>query len=67
MAGVPLVTGATGFAGGHLVDRLRARDFVLLDIQWVTPHLEQFGAIEIPRAAYLRRLDQALRLDCSFV
>ncbi len=31
-----------------LVDRLRDRGFTLLDIQWVTPHLGQFGAIEIP-------------------
>ena len=49
-----------------LVDRLRERGFTLLDIQWVTPHLRQFGAIEIPRAEYLRRLRDALALDCSF-
>jgi leucyl/phenylalanyl-tRNA--protein transferase len=39
---------------------------VLLDTQWVTPHLEQFGAVEIPREEYLRRLDESLRLDCRF-
>jgi leucyl/phenylalanyl-tRNA--protein transferase len=50
-----------------LVDRLRTRGFTLLDTQWTTPHLEQFGAIEIPRARYLRMLDGALELDCSFV
>jgi leucyl/phenylalanyl-tRNA---protein transferase len=49
-----------------LVDRLRARGFSLLDTQWVTPHLEQFGAIEIPRDDYLRLLDRSLKLDCSF-
>jgi leucyl/phenylalanyl-tRNA--protein transferase len=49
-----------------LVDRLRTRGFTLLDTQWTTPHLEQFGAIEIPRARYLRMLDGALELDCSF-
>jgi leucyl/phenylalanyl-tRNA--protein transferase len=32
-----------------LVQRLRARGFSLLDVQWVTPHLEQFGAVEVPR------------------
>ena len=49
-----------------LVERLRARGFVLLDTQWVTPHLEQFGAIEIPRAEYLRTLGKAAALDRAF-
>jgi leucyl/phenylalanyl-tRNA--protein transferase len=43
-----------------LVERLRAQGFLLLDIQWVTPHLERFGAIEIPRGEYLIRLAEAL-------
>lgn len=34
----------------------------LLDVQWVTPHLETLGAVEIPRADYLARLDAALAL-----
>jgi leucyl/phenylalanyl-tRNA--protein transferase len=50
-----------------LVDRLRARGYVLLDTQWTTAHLEQFGAIEISRREYLRRLDRALRVSCRFV
>jgi leucyl/phenylalanyl-tRNA--protein transferase len=50
-----------------LVDRLRDRGFTLLDIQWVTPHLGQFGAIEIPRVEYLRRLHDALGRDCRFL
>jgi leucyl/phenylalanyl-tRNA--protein transferase len=49
-----------------LVDRLRARGFALLDTQWVTDHLLQFGAIEIPRRRYLRLLDQALRVEAAF-
>jgi leucyl/phenylalanyl-tRNA--protein transferase len=49
------------------VERLRARGYVLLDTQWVTPHLQQFGAIEIRRSEYLRRLERSLRLECSFV
>ncbi len=49
-----------------LVDRLRARGFMLLDTQWVTDHLLQFGAIEIPRRRYLRLLDEALRVDVAF-
>jgi leucyl/phenylalanyl-tRNA--protein transferase len=49
-----------------LVDRLQRRGFLLLDTQWVTPHLRQFGAIEISRRDYLRRLRLALARDCTF-
>lgn len=45
----------------HLVERLRAGGFVLLDTQMSTPHLERFGVVEIPREEYERRL--ALALD----
>ena len=61
------VTDASKVALIALVERLRARGYVLLDTQWVTPHLEQFGAIEIPRDDYMRLLDSSLKLDCSFV
>jgi leucyl/phenylalanyl-tRNA--protein transferase len=50
----------------HLVARLRRRGFQLLDTQFVTDHLEQFGAIEIPRARYRRLLAEALRRDVVF-
>jgi leucyl/phenylalanyl-tRNA--protein transferase len=50
-----------------LVDRLRRRNFTLLDVQWVNPHLVQFGAVEIPRADYLRSLKSAVVKDCRFV
>jgi leucyl/phenylalanyl-tRNA--protein transferase len=59
-------TDASKVALVALVERLRARGYMLLDTQWVTPHLEQFGAVEIPRAAYLKRLDESLGLDCVF-
>lgn len=49
-----------------LVERLRARGYDLLDVQWVTPHLASFGAVEISRRAYLRRLRQALQARCDF-
>jgi leucyl/phenylalanyl-tRNA--protein transferase len=49
-----------------LVARLRARGFVLLDTQWVTDHLVQFGAIDIPRRRYLRMLEDALTIDATF-
>ena len=57
---------ASKVALAALVDRLRAGGFVLLDTQWVTDHLVQFGAVEIPRRRYLRLLDQALRVDATF-
>jgi leucyl/phenylalanyl-tRNA--protein transferase len=49
-----------------LVKHLRQRRFVLLDTQWLTPHLQQFGAIEIPRADYLHLLTTAVNLPRSF-
>jgi len=60
------VTDASKVALAALVERLRTRGFRLLDVQWVTPHLEQFGAIEIPRAAYLKQLDRALAVKAEF-
>jgi leucyl/phenylalanyl-tRNA--protein transferase len=49
-----------------LVQHLRARRFALLDTQWITPHLEQFGAIEIPRSQYLKLLGHAVELPRKF-
>lgn len=53
-------TDASKVALVALVERLRECGFVLLDTQWVTAHLEQFGAVEIPREEYLERLEAAL-------
>ncbi len=50
-----------------LVERLRKRGYLLLDVQWVTPHLARFGAVGIPRGEYLARLDRAMRAACCFV
>src|SRR5689334_4538654 len=44
----------------HLMARLKAGGYVLLDTQFLTKHLAQFGAIEIPQASYLARLRGAL-------
>src|SRR5260221_5428522 len=49
-----------------LVERLREREFRLIDTQYTTPHLRSFGAVEIPRAKYMRLLKQALALVCRF-
>ena len=51
----------------HLVRRLRRRGFVLLDIQFMTDHLARFGACEISREEYERRLAVAIDLPCKFV
>jgi leucyl/phenylalanyl-tRNA--protein transferase len=60
------VTDASKIALVALVERLRARKFILLDTQWVTPHLEQFGAIEISRGHYLKLLRRAVELPRKF-
>jgi len=61
-----LETDASKVALEALVSRLRERGFILLDVQYVTPHLESLGAVEITRREYKRRLDQALGLPCRF-
>ncbi|MCB9077703.1 MAG: leucyl/phenylalanyl-tRNA--protein transferase [Anaerolineaceae bacterium] len=50
----------------YLIEHLRSRGFVLLDTQFITPHLARFGAIEIPRAEYKARLAKALRVQTWF-
>ncbi len=59
-------TDASKVALAALVDRLTRRGFQLLDVQWLTPHLAQFGAIEISRRQYLAKLRQALEVECAF-
>jgi leucyl/phenylalanyl-tRNA--protein transferase len=51
----------------HLVARLRAGGFELLDAQFITEHLSRFGAVEIPRASYRRRLESALAVSGDFL
>jgi leucyl/phenylalanyl-tRNA--protein transferase len=50
----------------HLVARLRAGGYRLADTQFVTDHLVQFGAEEVPRHAYKRRLAEALNVDANW-
>ena len=50
----------------HLVARLRFGGFRLLDTQFLTDHLSSFGAEEISRTDYRRRLAQALKMDADF-
>lgn len=59
-------TDASKVALVHLVGRLKAGGFCLLDSQFITAHLMQFGAIEIPRQRYLDLLFDALPRSADF-
>ena len=60
------VRDASKIALAHLVARLRAGGFMLLDVQFTTPHLERFGARAVPRAVYHEMLDLALSREADF-
>ncbi|MCP5536193.1 MAG: leucyl/phenylalanyl-tRNA--protein transferase [Akkermansiaceae bacterium] len=53
-------TDASKVALVHLVDWMRDKGFILLDTQWMTDHLRQFGGFEVPREEYLNLLAEAL-------
>ena len=59
-------TDASKYALLSLVEHLRERKLILLDTQWLTPHLARFGAIEIPRSQYLRVLNRAIDMPRQF-
>jgi len=59
-------TDASKIALAHLVERLRAGGFQLLDTQFVTDHLRSLGAVEIAREVYEVRLAQALAVAGDF-
>ena len=61
------VTDASKIALVALVERLRERNFALLDTQWNTAHLEQFGVVEISRSDYLLLLAEAVDLPRKFM
>ena len=61
------VTDASKVALHALVERLRRNRFALLDTQWLTPHLETFGAREIPRREYRRQLAACVDWERSFL
>lgn len=60
------VSDASKVALATLVDRLRERKFRLLDIQLLSEHTASLGAIEIPRAEYVARLNAAIELQRQF-
>lgn len=47
----------------HLVERLKAKGFTLLDTQFTTEHLKTFGAVDLPRKAYEKILAKAMHAD----
>ena len=59
-------TDASKVALVHLVARLKAGNYGLLDTQFVTKHLSGFGALEIPRDEYRKRLTSALARRAQF-
>jgi leucyl/phenylalanyl-tRNA---protein transferase len=60
------VPDASKVALAFLIERLRSGGYRLLDTQFVTAHLQRFGAIEIPRAAYREQLAAALAAEAAF-
>ena len=60
------VTDASKVALHGLVTRMRERGYSLLDTQWLTGHLTTFGAVEISRADYQRRLAACVNAPCRF-
>jgi leucyl/phenylalanyl-tRNA---protein transferase len=61
-----VVRDASKVALVHLVARLRLGGFRLLDTQFVTAHLAQFGAVELPREDYKARLSASLEVSARF-
>lgn len=61
------VSDASKVALVALLDRLATRGFELCDTQWNTDHLRWFGAVDLPRTEYLRRLHHAIQLPVTFV
>jgi len=60
------VSNASKVALVHLVERMIERGMTLLDVQFMTEHLRQFGTIEIPHEEYMQRLAAALELPARF-
>jgi leucyl/phenylalanyl-tRNA---protein transferase len=60
------VTDASKVALVSLVERLRAQGFTLLDTQWTTRHLTQFGTCDVPKAEYMEMLGKAIAAERSF-
>jgi leucyl/phenylalanyl-tRNA---protein transferase len=60
------VTDMSKVALANLVGRLRERGFALLEVQYLTEYLAQFGVVEISHKVYMTRLKAALDLERCF-
>lgn len=60
------VTDMSKVALASLVARLRAQRFELLEVQYLTAHLQQFGTIEIPHKEYFQILNSAISASVVF-
>ncbi len=60
------VPNASKVAFHYLIERLRERQYYLLDTQFINDNVKRYGAIEIPRAEYMFRLRIALQQRCQF-
>jgi leucyl/phenylalanyl-tRNA--protein transferase len=60
------VTDMSKVALAHLVWRLKERGFLLLEVQYLTEHLAQFGVVEISSREYLARLRRSLEVAPKF-
>ncbi|MFN3270273.1 MAG: leucyl/phenylalanyl-tRNA--protein transferase, partial [Candidatus Kapaibacteriota bacterium] len=56
-----LVSNASKVAFYHLIEHLKARNFILLDSQFINEHTKMLGAIEIPRYQYIKILKHAVK------
>ncbi len=61
-----LVSDSSKAAYYALTNRLNERGFALLDTQYINPHTEMLGAIEVSRGHYLMLLKKAIKLHCKF-
>jgi leucyl/phenylalanyl-tRNA---protein transferase len=61
------VAGASKHALVWLIERCRQAGYVMLDVQWLTPHLALYGTKEISRQKYLRNLEAGLRQPGCFL
>jgi leucyl/phenylalanyl-tRNA---protein transferase len=61
------VTDASKGAFFYLIERLKKRNFLLLDSQYINPFTKQLGAIEVSYSDYTKRLIKAINLHTSFV
>ena len=61
-----LRTGASKVGFAALVERLLEREYSVFDVQVMSPHLATLGCVEIPRAGYLRLVEEAVEQPRKF-